>query len=119
MFGWMASSSISKILSNLIFITLLSTSKRYQKQPSSSLGTHIFHDLLATNPPGAEHSRIWAQGSNTGDIHPEGLDLLARTLTNFPLKFLYEEWKKVSKALLGAPFKYTHNLLLVSLASKK
>jgi len=59
--------------------TLLSTSKRYKKQPSSSLGTHRFLDLLATDPPGAEHSRIWAQGSNTGDIHPEGLDLLART----------------------------------------
>ena len=36
----------------------------------------------------------------------------AGTLTNLPLKFLYEDWKRVSKDLPGAPFRDTHSLLL-------
>jgi len=43
----------------------------------------------------------------------------ARILTNFPLKFLYEDWKRVSKPLPGTPFKDTHSWRLVCLASKK
>jgi len=38
---------------------------------------------------------------------------------NLPLKFLNEDWKRVSKALPGAPFRDTHILILTCLASKK
>ena len=38
--------------------TLWSTSRRCQKQLSSSLGTRRFLDLLSTYPPGIEHSGI-------------------------------------------------------------
>ena len=71
--------------------------------------------------PGVEHSGIWAHGSNIREIHPEELDLLLRLkpFTNLPLKFLYENWKRESRALPGAPFKDTHSLVLACLASKK
>jgi len=44
---------------------------------------------------------------------------VAQTLTNLPLNFLYEDWKREIRALLGAPLRDTHNFLLVCLASKK
>ena len=40
-------------------------------------------------------------------------------LRNLPLKFLYDDWKRVSKALPGASFKETHNWQPKCLTSKK
>jgi len=39
--------------------TLWSIGRRCQRQPSGSLGTCRFLDLLVTNLPSAKHSEIW------------------------------------------------------------
>jgi len=61
-------------------------------------------------------SRVQYRGNPSRRV---GFLVEARTLTNFPLKFLYEDWKRVNRALLGAPFKETRSLLLMCLTSKK